>query len=53
MAQIQRSDSWCDGDPVKSKVVAARVFSVPFIFLLPLGCMLAHFVGFREHQHQL
>jgi Ca-activated chloride channel homolog len=34
MAQIQRSDSWYEGDLVKSSVVAARVFSVPLIFLL-------------------
>jgi Ca-activated chloride channel family protein len=43
MAQIQRSDSWYDGNLVKSSVVAARVFSVPLIFLLLFGIVIWNF----------
>jgi Ca-activated chloride channel homolog len=43
MAQIHRSDSWYDGDLVKSRVVTARVFSVPLIFLLLFGIVIWNF----------
>ena len=43
MAQIQRSDSWYDADLVKSRVVRARVLSVPLIFLLLSGVVIWNF----------
>jgi Ca-activated chloride channel family protein len=43
MAQIQRSDSWYDADLVKSRVVRARVLSVPLIFLLLFGVVIWNF----------
>ena len=43
MAQIQRSDSWYHGNLVKSSVDAARVFSVPLIFLLLFGIVIWNF----------
>jgi Ca-activated chloride channel family protein len=50
MAQIQRSDSWYDGDLVKSRVVAARVFSVPLIFLLLFGIVIWNFASLAVAQ---
>jgi Ca-activated chloride channel family protein len=42
-AQIQRYDSWYDGDLVKSSLVATRVFFVPFIPLLLFGIVIWNF----------
>src|SRR5713101_358277 len=43
IAQIQRYDSWYDGDPVKSSLVATGVFFVPFISLLLFGIVIWKF----------
>jgi Ca-activated chloride channel homolog len=50
MAQIQRSDSWYDGDLVNSSVVATRVFSVPLIFLLLFGIVIWNFASLAVAQ---
>jgi Ca-activated chloride channel family protein len=43
MAQIHRYDGWCDRDLAKRRVVAARVFAFPMIFLLLFGIVLWNF----------
>ena len=43
MAGIQPSDNWCDGDLVKSKAVASRVFFVSFVSLLLFGIAIWNF----------
>jgi Ca-activated chloride channel homolog len=40
IAQIQRHDSRCDGDPVKRRLIAARVFLLPITPLLFFGVVL-------------